>query len=187
MDKVEMKISKLALRMLELGKIIGDGTLRVAVIGGEPIPHVDIFLTEDEFIDNANPEFQEFDYTITKELCGALCSFGFIPRAGFLSKNVKLLPHAKTITEAIDERDDSFLKCLIDRKQTIYDAQQEGKLSCKDNLEYVGVRNIAPTSNYDVSQYQGWEPIYLLSQIEELKKVIFRVAGRAIGGANSIN
>ncbi len=183
MKKIKMKISQLALRMVELGRIIGDGTLRVIVLSGEPIPDVDIFLTEDEFIENANQDLQETDFTITKELFQALSSFGFLPRAGFLSRKVKLLPYPMTIEEALNEKDDSLINFILDRKQAIYDAQHEGLLSCKDDLKYIGVRNFSTVSTDDVNQFQGWEPIYLLSQTRELMKKFFSVADRAIRGA----
>lgn len=182
MNTIEAQVSELAVRMLELGRYIKNGTLRAIVTSGEPIPEVDIFLTEDEFVENANSEFQEFEYTITKELCRTLYSFGFLPRAGFLSNRIKLLPYRRTITEAVYERDESLLGHILVRKQAIYDAQRKGLLSCKDDLEYIGVKNTIATSSYDLSQYQGWEPIYLLSQTDELKKLYFRVADRAIKG-----
>jgi len=184
MKKIEMQISQLEYRMLELMRIIKDGTLGMVVLSGEPIPDVDIFLTEEEFIENTNQNLQEFDFTITKELCQALCLFGFLPKAGFLSNKVKLVPYKKTMREAVYDKDDSFLKLILDRKQAIYDAQREGLLSCKDDLEYIGVRNFSTAFTDDVNQYQGWEPIYLLSQMKELKQVIFRIAVRAIKGVH---
>lgn len=183
MKTSKMKVSKLELRVIELGRFIKDGEFRLVILNGKPIPEVDIFLTEEEFVENANPEFQEFDYMITKELCRVLYSFGFLPRAGFLSDRIKLPPYRKTIAEAIGEKDVSLLlEDILVRKQTIYDAQRERLLSCKDDLEYIGVKNAIATSSFDLSQYQGWEPIYLLSQMNELKKLFFRVADRTIKG-----
>jgi hypothetical protein len=189
MKKSEKQFSQSEVRMIEriieLIRTVEDGALRIGIVmlGGEAIPTVDIFLTEEEFIENANQDLQEYDFTITKERCRALCSFGFLPRAGFLSNKVKLVPYLKTIKEAISERDDSLVRIILDRKQIIYNAQRKGLLSCEDDLKYVGVRNVRPASAYDdVSQYKGWEPIYLLSQTDELKRLYFRVADRAIKG-----
>ena len=153
MKKVEMQISQLEYRVLGLMGIIKDGTLGMVVLSGEPIPDVDIFLTEEEFIENANQDLQETDFTITKELYQVLFCFGFLPSAGFLSNKVKLVPYKKTMRETVDDKDDSFLKLILDRKRAMYDAQYEGLLSCKDDLEYIGVRNFSTAFTDDVNQY----------------------------------
>lgn len=44
------------------------------------------------------------------------------------------------------------------------------------------MRNFSTVSTDDVNQFQGWEPIYLLSQTNELKKLYFCVVDRAIKG-----
>jgi len=184
MKKVEMQISREEARILELFRDIYDGTLRIIVLSHKAIPDVDIFLTEEEFIENANQDLQESDFTITKEFCQALSSFGFLPRAGFLSRKVKLFPFPITIQEAINEKDDNLISLILDRKRTIYNAQHEGLLSCKDDLAKIGIKDVSVAYTDDVEQYKGWEPIYLLSQTNELKKVIFRVAETAIKGVH---
>jgi len=180
--KIKMQISQEEARILELFKDIKDGTLRIIVLSHKAIPEVDIFLTEEEFVNNANQDFRETDFTITKELCQALRSFGFLPRAGFLSKKVKLSPYPITISGAIDEKDDNLISLILDRKQTIYNAQHEGLLSCKDDLAKVGIMDISVTYTDYVKEYKGWEPIYLLSQTRELIKIFFSVAEKAIRG-----
>lgn len=182
MEKVDMQISQEEARILELSRDIYDGTLHIIVLSHKAIPDVDIFLTEEEFVNNANKDFSENDFTITKELCQALSSFGFLPRAGFLSRKVKLFPFPITIQEAINEKDDNLISFILDRKRTIYNAQHEGLLSCKDDLAKIGIKDVSVAYTDDVEQYKGWEPIYLLSQTRELEKILFRVADRVIRG-----
>lgn len=122
MKKVEKQISQEEARIIELLRDIKDGTLRIIVLRHKAIPDVDSFLTEEEFVENANQDLEDLDCAITKELCRALNSFGFLPRAGFLSKKVKPLPYPMTIEEAITEKDDSLINFILDRKQAIYDA-----------------------------------------------------------------
>lgn len=173
----------------DIKKEYGKGTfaLDIIVLNAKPIPSVDIFLTEEEFIENANEELTELkdnDINVTKEICKALNSFGFIPRAGLLSGKCKITPYPMTIKKAIDEKDNTLVEKILERKEMIYDAQSKNLLTCKGDLKKIGIIDITKFHLGIDNACRGWRPMYLFSQIREFKKIFFNVALKAIKGAS---
>jgi hypothetical protein len=159
--------------------------LEILAFGGKVMPACDIFLTEEEFLNNLQYHFKAYDFVPDIDLLRRLEKLGFMPFGGLLSREASLSPipkHIDTLPGVVKLRDvarlyrryDDVLKCTKN-KTRLYDGSIElaGLAPSSISLEFISKNE---------SQYPT--RLYLFSQIRELDKFFFLTASRFLQGVS---
>lgn len=159
--------------------------LVILAFGGKVMPACDIFLTENEFLNNLQHHFKGYDFIPDVDLLRRLETLGFMPRGGLVSNKSCLSRIPKVIDSVPGVVKLKDVDLLYRRYEDILTCYKNKTLLFDGSIELAGLAPNSISPDF-ISKNEGVYPIriYLFSQIRELEKFFFITAYRFLQGVS---